>query len=94
MLKKDYVDRISESLHMTKKNVSLVFDELFSLFIDDLSHQKKVVISGFGTFEVKKTEPYDVYSPVDGSIIKDVSVTRVYFKSSNQLKKVLKERIK
>lgn len=91
MNKVDYVNKISESLGLTKKDVSLVIDSLFDFMKEDLKHSNKVMITNFGSFETAKTKPFDVYSPYDGKLIEGVSQIRVHFKSSNALKKYLNE---
>lgn len=89
MNKVDYVNRISSNLNYTKKDVSIIIDELFELIKNDLKSGEKVMITNFGTFETSKTKPFDVYSPYDGKLIEGVSQYRVHFKSSSALKKYL-----
>lgn len=89
MNKKDYVNKISKNLSLTKKDVSNVLDELFLLMSEDLKNEQKIMITNFGTFETSKTKPFNVYSPYDGKLIENVVQQRVHFKSSNYLKKYL-----
>lgn len=89
MTKIDYVNRISENLSLTKKDVNNVINELFELIKEDLKNDEKVMITNFGTFETAKTKPFNVYSPYDGKLIENIVQTRVHFKSSSSLKNYL-----
>jgi DNA-binding protein HU-beta len=86
MNKNDYINRISEELELTKKDVGNVINKLFDLMKEDLKNNDKIMISNFGTFETAKTKPFNVYSPYDGKLIENVSQVRVHFKSSNYIK--------
>ena len=89
MTKIDYVNRSSENLSLTKKDVNNVINELFELIKEDLKNDEKVMITNFGTFETAKTKPFNVYSPYDGKLIENIVQTRVHFKSSSSLKNYL-----
>lgn len=89
MTKVDYVNRISENLGLTKKDVGNVIDVLFDLIKEDLKNNEKVMITNFGTFETSQTKPFNVYSPYDGKLIENIVQTRVHFKSSSSLKNYL-----
>lgn len=89
MNKKDYVNKISKNLSLSKKDVSNVLDELFLLISEDLKNEQKIMITNFGTFETSKTKPFNVYSPYDGKLIENIVQQRVHFKSSNYLKKYI-----
>ena len=89
MNKVDYVNRISENLQLTKKDVGNVINELFELMKEDLKNNEKIMITNFGTFETAKTKPFNVYSPYDGKLIENISQVRVHFKSSTSLKNYL-----
>ena len=87
MIKKDYIDRIYEKGEVSKKDITYVINELFSLMAEDLINEEKITISNFGTFEVTKTKPIDIYSPYDGKLIPSVVQKRIHFKSSSFIKK-------
>ncbi len=89
MNKNDYINRISNNLGLTKKDVGSIITELFELMKEDLKNDEKVMITNFGTFETTKTKPFNVYSPYDGKLIENISQVRVHFKSSSSLKKYL-----
>lgn len=87
MIKKDYIDRISEKTGYTKKDVNVVVSELFDLMAQDLKNQESITITNFGTFDVTKTKAMNVYSPYDGKLVRQEEQLRVHFKASNFIKK-------
>lgn len=91
MNKNDIVNKISQNHNMTKKSVNLVIDSFISLIEEALKNNEKVIISKFGSFEKSITKEFDIYSPYDGKLLKDVSQVRVRFKSSDHLKNYLNE---
>lgn len=91
MNKNDYINRISDKLEITKKDVGNVINELFEMMKEDLKNEEKIMITNFGTFETAKTKPFNVYSPYDGKLIENITQIRVHFKSSNSLKDYLNE---
>ena len=54
MNKPELVAKIVEQMNLTKKQVEEVTAVLFDVIMEALVKGDKVVISGFGTFEVKK----------------------------------------
>ena len=86
MIKQDYIDRLFEKGVAQKKDITNVINELFKLMADDLRNGEKITISNFGTFEVSKVKPLEVYSPYDGKLIHVDEQQRVHFKSSNYIK--------
>lgn len=86
MIKQDYINRLYEMGIASKKDINNVINELFKLMADDLKNGEKITISNFGTFEVSKSKPREVYSPYDGRLIKVESQKRVHFKSSSYIK--------
>ena len=56
MNKPELVAKIVEQMNLTKKQVEEVTAVLFDVIMEALVKGDKVVISGFGTFEVKKRE--------------------------------------
>lgn len=87
MIKKDYIDRIYEKGEVSRKDITYVINELFNLMAEDLRNEEKITISNFGSFEVSKTKPIDIYSPYDGKLLPAVVQKRIHFKSSNFIKK-------
>lgn len=91
MNKVDYINKINEKLGYTKKDLKIIFDELFEEIKSDLKNGEKVSINNFGTFEVGVTKSFESFSPKDGSTIVIPSQKRVHFKSSENFKDFLNE---
>lgn len=91
MNKNDLVNLISEELGKTKKDVRLILDALFNKVTLSLQNDEKVIIKDFGTFTKNTTKPFNINSPYDGKLIKNVVQTRVHFKSSPNLIKQIKK---
>ncbi len=89
MTKKDLIDKIHLNTGYSLQVINNIYDQIFLNFKEELKKGSKVCISNFGTFEAKKTQPFNVYSPFDGKLIENISQYRIHFKSSNALKDYL-----
>ena len=90
-MKKDvYVTKISQELGMTKKDVSKVIDAFISELSDTISAKDMVVITNFGTFKKEHVIAKNMFSPVDGSNIKN-DYYRIHFSMSSHLSKKIVE---
>lgn len=56
VLKKEFADRMAENGGITKKAAFEAVDLFMETLIDYLSEDEKVMFSGFGRFEVRKTK--------------------------------------
>ncbi len=54
MTKASMVGSIHESIGLTKKDISMIVDDVFDKMREDILKGENVKISGFGNFEVKK----------------------------------------
>jgi DNA-binding protein HU-beta len=89
MNKNDFVNLISDKLGKTKKDVNLIIDNFLEEIITGLQNNEKIALTNFGTFQKSDVKKTDIYSPYDGKLLKGVTHTRVYFKSSSYLKSKL-----
>lgn len=89
MNKKDAVVLISDKLNLPQRNVQLVVDAFLEELRQGLARGEKIMLTNFGSFEKHKTNTFDMYSPYDGKLLKDVNQIRVHFKSSVHLKHFL-----
>lgn len=89
MNKSDLVNIISGKTNNTKKNINEIIDIFLEEIIAALARGEKVVLTNFGTFEKSITKAIDIYSPYDGKLMKNVSQSRIRFKSSMYLKNKL-----
>ncbi|MCI8572443.1 MAG: HU family DNA-binding protein, partial [Lachnospiraceae bacterium] len=56
VLKKEFIDRMAENGGITKKAARLGFDLFVETLMNCMSEDEKVMISGFGRFEMKTTK--------------------------------------
>ena len=89
MNKHDFVVVVSDQLHKPKKEVGLVIDTFLNEIMQCLKNDQKVTLTNFGTFEKSQPQVFDIYSPHDGTLLKNVKQYRVHFKTSPHLKKLL-----
>ena len=54
MDKRKIVKIVAKKNGMSQKNVTKVFDEIFNMMLEGLKEEEHVVLSGFGSFAVKK----------------------------------------
>jgi DNA-binding protein HU-beta len=90
MNKKVLIDRITERVDITKKDVSLLVEVCFDELVEALKKEEKVNIVGFGSFEVRHRAAREGRSPVDHDKIIIPPSKYVGFKSGSMLKKVVK----
>ncbi|MDD4213077.1 MAG: HU family DNA-binding protein [Bacilli bacterium] len=89
MNKHDLIKTIYEKTGIKQTDVKMVVDMVFQEMSLALERNEKILIQQFGSFEARHIKPFDIYSPYDGSLIKNVQQVRVTFKSSPHLKKNL-----
>lgn len=89
MKKSVYVEKISQELNMTKKDVQLVTDAFIKELTNAIVNQDSVIITNFGTFRKKSTKPYSCFSPIDGSSLEVKKQIKVFFSCSKELKERL-----
>ncbi|MBP5342413.1 HU family DNA-binding protein [bacterium] len=90
MNKVEIVASLAERTGLTKQDAECAFDSLFDILIDSLAEGEKVVISGFGTFDVKQRKARDGHDPRSNEKIHIPSIKAATFKPG----KVLKERVR
>ncbi len=89
MKKEEYISKISSNLHLTKKDVTAVVDAFINELIQSLIEKESVSITNFGTFKKEYIQAKNMFSPYDGSNIKN-DYYRIHFSMSNYLSKKLK----
>lgn len=66
VLKKEFIDRMAENGGITKKAARLGFDLFVETLMNCMSEDEKVMISGFGRFEMKTTKERKGRVPLSG----------------------------
>lgn len=94
MNKQDLIKAIYQKNDLSQADVEKIVNEVFSEITLALKRKEKVMITNFGTFEASPTQAFDIYSPYDGTLLKNVEQIRIRFKSSSHLKKILVDKRK
>lgn len=89
MNKHDLIRTIFLKTGLKQQDITSIVNAVFDEMTDALMKREKVMITNFGTFEAGEVKAFDIYSPYDGALLKNVKQVRVTFKSSSHLKKQL-----
>lgn len=89
MKKQEYITKISEKLHLTKKEVELVTDEFLNELALTLQKKDMVIITNFGTFKKSIIDSYEYFSPINGEKKVKERVVKVTFSLSKELQNKL-----
>lgn len=91
MLVKDLVDDVASKARISKKDAETAIYAVFTGITDGLIKEGRVLISGFGIFEVKKTKARKGVNPATQEKIDIPASNRVTFRVSSTLKEAVKE---
>lgn len=70
MTKNELTERVAKKVGLTKKTAFETVNSTFAIIRDALTKGDKVVITGFGTFEVRSRAPRTGRNPQTGEAIK------------------------
>jgi integration host factor subunit alpha len=90
--KADLINCVYKKLDLTRKECTVIVDELFEIIKETLEQGERVKISGFGNFVVKHKEPRKGRNPQTGDELEISARKVVTFKPSQILKKALNDR--
>lgn len=90
MLIKDLVDDVAAKARISKKDAETAINAVFAGIADGLVKEGKVLISGFGIFEIKQTKARKGVNPATQEKIDIPASTRVTFRVSSTLKEAVK----
>ncbi len=93
LTKADLVDSIYDNLPFDKQKATQIVEDWIELLKDGLIRDKKVMISGFGVFEVKSKNARPGRNPQTGDRITLGARNVVKFKPSQILKKQLNQSV-
>lgn len=91
MKKEEYVSKISNELNMTKKDVALVIDAFIKELINNIELKDSITITNFGTFKKDHIKAKNMFSPIDGSNVRN-EYYRLHFSMSESLSKRLNKK--
>lgn len=89
MNKKELIAEVAQRIDFTKKDTEDVVNTLLDTIVETLEGGDKVVISGFGTFEVKKREPRRITNPQTGETMNIPEKKVVSFKLAKSIREDL-----
>lgn len=90
MTKVQLIEVLSESVNMSKKQVEKVLNNLAEAIQNTLNEEKKVSLTGIGTFSVVERQPRLARNPKTGEKVQVPHRKVVKFKLSKQLKTLFK----
>ena len=89
MTKAELIDKIAEKTKLTKKDSGKALDAIINAISGALAKGDKVVLVGFGSFEVKKREARTGRNPQTGAEIKIPARKVPVFKAGKALKEAV-----
>ena len=92
LTKKDLVNSVYMQIGFSKLISENLIDEFFLLIIDDLIKEKKLKISNFGTFTIRKKKSRLGRNPKTKEEKKISQRNVVLFKPSKEFKKIVNEK--
>jgi len=84
MTKNDLVEKIS-SILPSKKEANIVVNELFDEIVSSIKNGEKVVITGFGSFNLITTETKKGRNPKTGESLMIPPMKKIRFKQSKDM---------
>lgn len=93
LTKADLIDSIYDNLPFDKQKATQIVEDWIELIKDGLDRDHKVMISGFGVFEVKSKHARPGRNPQTGDKITLAARKVVKFKASQILRKQLNDSI-
>ncbi|HEX7028196.1 MAG TPA: HU family DNA-binding protein [Gammaproteobacteria bacterium] len=86
MKKTEFIDALSESANLSKADASRALDAMVDIVTDALKKGDQVVLTGFGTFLVRKREARSGRNPRTGEVIQIDASNVPAFKAGKALK--------
>ncbi len=90
MNRQELIKAVAEKAEMTNKQSAMAVDAVLSAIQDALKNGDKVVLSGFGTFEVKERAARTGINPATKEKIEIPSSKLPVFKAGKQFKESVK----
>lgn len=87
LTKTDLVDKIADEADISKAESKRVLDAMLDVITDALSEEKKVTLTGFGTFEVRHVKARQGVNPRTKERIQIPASKRPVFKAGAVLKR-------
>jgi DNA-binding protein HU-beta len=94
MNKGEFIDRLSESADLTKKEARQLLDSILQLISDSLKHGEEVKLVGFGKFAVRARRPSSRINPQTKKPIQVDAKVVPLFKPGKELKRLVEKNLK
>jgi DNA-binding protein HU-beta len=89
--KKTLSKKLAKRTFLNQKEADVILEELFKLMVDELKAGQEISIVGFGRFYLYEHEPRPVRNPKTQEEMILKSYKSLRFKTSNVVKKLLKD---
>ncbi|MFQ5913324.1 MAG: HU family DNA-binding protein [Nitrospinota bacterium] len=89
MTKAELVEKVSEQIHLTKKETERVVNIVFGCVVDALRQDDKVELRGFGSFRVRHREPRNGRNPKSGTTVQIPAKKVPFFKAGKELRELV-----
>ncbi len=90
MTKKELTERVAKKVGLTRKSAEQAVNTIFGIIKESMVKGDKVVITGFGTFKVRKRATRAGRNPQTGSSIKIAGHKLPGFTAGKTLKRLIK----
>lgn len=90
--KRDMASVLAKRTLLTQKEAAQVIEQLFDMIVDKVNEDGELTIVGFGKFYLYEHKPRPVRNPKTQEEMTLASYKSLRFKSSNVLKKLLKNK--
>lgn len=91
VLKKEFTDRMAEKGGITKKEAKRGFELFIDTLMDYMAEDEKVMVKGFGRFEMKTYKEKVCRSPISGEDCMIPEHKKMRFYASEKLPEWIKE---
>lgn len=92
MNKKELIETVSAKAEVTKKEAELLVNTTLDSIIEGLTKEGKVVLPGFGTFEVRNKTAREARNPRTGESIKIAAKRAPAFKPGKAMKDAVEKK--
>jgi len=94
MNKGEFIDRLSDSAKLTKKEARQLLDSVLGLISESLQHGEEVKLVGFGKFAVRARRPSSRINPQTKKPIQVDAKVVPLFKPGKELKRLVEKNLK
>ena len=89
MTKSDLVEKVADTLKLTKKEAETVVSIIFQSITDSLSKGDKVELRGFGSFRVRERNARIGRNPKSGERVEVPAKKAPFFKAGKELREMV-----